>query len=89
MSTFLGLASAPFFAAIVFLTFLGVNGNRHDETFGDIAGAMLLVAAAGALWLGCVLLGLSKIIDQLDDVRARLTNDRPVAYSSLLDDLWV
>ena len=76
MSTFLELASAPFFAATAFLTALGIYGIRADETFGDIAGTMLLIVAAGSLWLGCVLLGLSKIVDQLDDLRARPTKDR-------------
>ena len=53
-------------------------GIRADETFGEIAGTVLLVVAAVSLWLGCVLLGLSKIIDQLDDRRYRPTMDRPV-----------
>lgn len=76
MSTFINLASAPFLAATAFLTVLGIYGIRTDETYGDIAGTMLLVAAAGALWLGCVLLGLSKIIDQLSELRALSTRER-------------
>lgn len=55
MSTFISLASAPFLVATAFLTVLGIYGIRTDEAIGDIAGTMLLVAAAGSLWLGCVL----------------------------------
>ena len=76
MSTFINLASAPFLVATAFLTALGIYGIRTDEAFGDMAGAMLLVAAAGSLWLGCVLLGLSKIIDHLDDIRVSSTRER-------------
>lgn len=76
MSTLISLASAPFLAATAFLTVLGIYGIRTDEAFGDIAGTMLLVAAAGSLWLGCVLLGLSKTTDQLDDLRVRSPKDR-------------
>ena len=89
MSTFLKFASAPFLAVTAFLTFLGVNGIRTDEPLGDFAGIVLLVAAAGSLWFGCVLLGLSKVIDQLDGLRFRSTRDRheQVADSSPFDDL--
>lgn len=89
MSTFISLASAPFLVATAFLTVLGIYRIRTDEAFGDIAGNMLLAAVAGSLWLGCVLLGLSRIIDQLDDLRVGPTRDRHEQTASAWREQWL